>query len=565
MKLSAVILAVMAGGALAAPARERTFATYGDWARGTASGIEVWSPGGVSRAGRLDSVEVADEQYVWDLCPDRDGGVLLGTGGGGRVYRHDGDSLHLVFDSPESDILCVLQERDGTVWAGSSPDGLVYRIGPRGTPVEEFVTGQQAVWSLALRGGEAVVGTGPEGRLFACRSGKPPRELARTAMTNVLSVLALAGEEILAAGDAPCAVQRIGADGSVMTVARLDFDEIRSLTLFGPDSIGALAMGTLASGLPGSALLAGRVSGPLSELWVCPDSLALDLTPRPEGAVVVGGWPGRVHLVKDAGAFRRLAEVSTEQLLCTAASGSRLYLGAGSPACLYWIDEERVTVGSWRSPVIDAGTVAQWGRIAWMGRGGDMTLKGRSGNLGDPDSEWSPWVTGNASDAAWTCLLPDARFAQFELTLRSGDGIIPVVDWLQTNYQPRNREPSITSFNLLARGQKPAGVVGRPPSASPSRGGDPPDDDGDRYLVWTASDPDDDPLEYTVEVSAYPTGEWIGLERAGESYRVVAQGALAEGWYRFRLTATDSPGNPPAVSRRTADVIGPHMIDDTPR
>lgn len=565
MKLAWVLIATISAAASAGPARDRVFCAYPDWAAGEAMGVEVWSPGGIARGGVVDSLLLEQEQYVWDVCPAATGGVLVGTGGGGKVYRFDGSTLTLIFDSPESDILCVAEEKDGTVWAGSSPDGLVYRIGRAGTGVEEFRTGASAVWCVAVRDKGVVVGTGPEGRVFECRPGKAVREIARLSLTNVLSLLALPDGTLMAAGDSPGIVQRIQADSTIMTVARLDFDEARSLCLLGPDSVGVLAVGGVGAGRAGSGLLAGRLSGPLEQIWTSPDSLALDVARGPAGVVVGGGWPGRAYLVRNADEFRQLVQIGMDQVLAVARDGSRLYLGAGSPACLYWVDDRRAKAASWRSPVIDASTVATWGRLAWMGSGGDMTVRGRTGNLGDPSSGWSSWQTAQRVDDAWRAALPDARFAQFEITLRGGEEARPALEWLRVSYQPHNRAPEIASFGLLARGQKPLGVAGRPPSAGAGGSSDPAGDDGDRYLVWTASDPDGDELAFRVAFSTYPAGEWVGLtERTTESYQLIRQGSLAEGWYRFRLEATDAPGNPEASTRQVSKIIGPWMIDDTP-
>ncbi|MBN1425078.1 hypothetical protein JXA88_11030 [Candidatus Fermentibacteria bacterium] len=566
MKGSLILAFFIASSSLAAPPRYSTFASYSEWAFGTASGVEIWSPGGITRAGRLDSLTVGDEHYVWDLAPTKDGGLLLGTGGNGRVYRFDGKELHLLLDSPQSDILSVLEDGEGNVWAGSSPDGMIYRIGPKGTPVEKFSTGQNAVWCLARSGADIVAGTGPEGRIFSCRPGKTIREVAKTSLTHVLSVLPMSDDEILVCGDTPCAIQRITPDGVVFTVARLDYDEARSLTKLGPDSIGVLAVGASSTGHSGSVMLTGSLAGPFSELWECPDSLALDMVSGPDGLTVAGGWPGRAYTVADDITYQRLVEVARDQVLSCTALGSRLYLGAGSPAALYWLDERRVESGFWCSPVVDGGTVSQWGTVAWMGRGGGLTLRGRTGNLGDPDTGWSEWVVGKASGECWELAMPDARFAQFEVTLKTGDGRQAPLEWLQVNYQPRNRDPVIVSFDLLPPGKKPPGVMGGSPGTG--RTSDRPggrEGDYDRYAFWNASDPDDDDLEYSVSFCSYPTGQWIGLgEGVRESHVMVPQGTLAEGWYRFRLVVSDRRGNPPQRARTASASIGPVLVDDTP-
>ncbi len=553
-----------ASAALAAPARDRTFSSYEEWASGQARNVEVWSPGGISRAGVVDSVLIEGEQYVWSVSPSRKGGVVLATGGGGKVYRFDGSTLTLVFDSPETDLLCVLEDPDGTLWAGSSPDGLVYRIRPNGS-VDEFRTGASVVWALVRHGTEVLAGTGPEGKILACRPGKEPSLVARTAMENVLSLLSLPDGSLLAAGDSPCAIQRLFPDGSLMTIAQLAYDEARGLALLGSDSIGVLAVGRSAQGNPQSLLLTGGVDGPLVEQWTSPDSLALGLGHDPWGAIVVGGWPGRAYLVRDATTFRRIAEVGKDQIICVARSGSRLYFGASTPACLFWLEERRVKEGSWRSPVVDAGTVATWGKVEWMGAGTDVRLRVRTGNLLDPRTGWTEWKSTRREERSWVVSVPDARCAQFELTLREGERDRPAVEWLRVSYQPRNQRPAVTSFTLLERGQRPQGVSGRGSGWGGRSGTEGGGSEGDRYLVWTAADPDGDPLEFSLAFAPYPEGNWVDLGWPTEdTYRVITRGSLAEGWYRFRLVASDRLGNPPREAQTATAYVGPCLVDDTP-
>jgi hypothetical protein len=87
----------------------------------------------------------------------------------------------------------------------------------------------------------------------------------------------------------------------------------------------------------------------------------------------------------------------------------------------------------------------------------------------------------------------------------------------------------------------------------------------DRYLAWEVKDPDGDQLIYGLWFRSYPNGEWVSLaEDLEDSYWALAEGSLAEGWYGFRVEASDGGDNPPASQASTTKEIGPLLIDDIP-
>ncbi len=543
----------------------------------------MWSPGGISPAARLDSVVLADEEYVWSLCPVREGGVFVGTGGGGRIYRLSGGELSLFFDSPESDILCLLEENDGWLWAGCSPDGLVYRISPDGTSVEEFRTDQGSIWSMARFEGGVVAGTGPEGKLFLCEPGEEARELASISAANVMSLVVLPDGDILAGGESPGLVQRIDKKGHVFTIARLDYQEVRSLHIVGDDSLALIALTPTSSILgPQASVLTGTLWGPLEGFWASPDSLLLDMVTWEGCLTVVGGWPGRVYCLEDRRSFRRAVATGRAQILCaTVGEENRLYLGAGSPACVYWVDKKASEEATWRSLPLDARTTATWGRVEVMTAGNSKPqIWARSGNLGEPDDGWSSWTKADRSNGGWNLKIPAARFAQVKLVLSPGSTRqSPDVDWLQISYLPANQAPKVTKFELLAKGKKPRGVYRPITSISSSTlklstkknqkaesikpesstGND------DRYLSWEARDPDGDELLYSIEFKQYPGSSWIVLDKDLETrYVRLSRGRLADGWYTFRLIASDLPVNPPERARESTRDLGPVLVDESP-
>src|SRR5581483_8434101 len=71
------------------------------------------------------------------------------------------------------------------------------------------------------------------------------------------------------------------------------------------------------------------------------------------------------------------------------------------------------------SDIFDAHTFSRWGRAEFRGIG-NVQLFARSGNVDNPDRNWSPWnpvdMTRNGS-----LPVPPARFVQWKAVLRSGN------------------------------------------------------------------------------------------------------------------------------------------------
>jgi hypothetical protein len=284
-------------------------------------------------------------------------------------------------------------------------------------------------------------------------------------------------------------------------------------------------------------------------------------------------------MVDESHSYARIAEIGRQQVLCAGWDGERLYLGSGSPACLYWLAGERVPSGQWTSPALDAKIVATWGRVELMGpEPGQVTLSSRSGNLGEPGAGWSPWVEGTKAGGSWRLVSPEARYLQIRVEVSEPAlAGIPPVELMDISYRPRNSPPTLAKLNLLPKGKRPPGVY-RPytstiatrstsgkketkTSSEPEK--EPPTTD--RYLAWEAKDPDGDQLTYALWFRSYPRGEWVSLaEDLDESHWRLTEGSLAEGWFAFRVEASDGADNPPAAQLRARREIGPLLIDDIP-
>ncbi len=82
---------------------------------------------------------------------------------------------------------------------------------------------------------------------------------------------------------------------------------------------------------------------------------------------------------------------------------------------------------------------------------------------------------------------------------------------------------------------------------------------------WLASDENGDTLVYRVEIRGVKESGWKLLkENVTEKYLSWDTGAFPDGEYVLRVTASDSPSNPPDQALMASLVSDPFLIDNTP-
>ena len=82
---------------------------------------------------------------------------------------------------------------------------------------------------------------------------------------------------------------------------------------------------------------------------------------------------------------------------------------------------------------------------------------------------------------------------------------------------------------------------------------------------WLASDENDDSLVYRVEIRGVKESGWKLLkENVKEKYLSWDTAAFPDGEYVLRVTASDSPSNPPDQALTASLVSDPFLIDNTP-
>src|SRR5208282_4757844 len=93
------------------------------------------------------------------------------------------------------------------------------------------------------------------------------------------------------------------------------------------------------------------------------------------------------------------------------AAGGGLYAASSNLGKIFVLGAGPENEGSYESDVFDAKIFSRWGRVEFRGSG-NVTLLARSGNVDNPDRNWSPWKTVELTGTS-EMTVPPARYAQW--------------------------------------------------------------------------------------------------------------------------------------------------------
>src|SRR5262249_4592740 len=144
--------------------------------------------------------------------------------------------------------------------------------------------------------------------------------------------------------------------------------------------------------------------------------------------------------------FSDLLKAAASQITAFAAApGGALYAASSNLGKVFLLGPGPEAEGSYESDVFDAHVFSRWGRAEFRGAG-SIDFLVRSGNVDNPDRNWSPWKKVDfAKDAA--AGIPSARYAQWRVVLHPGS-VKPSVDSVTLNYLPKNVAPEIDDVTI---------------------------------------------------------------------------------------------------------------------
>jgi hypothetical protein len=482
-------------------------------------------------------------KYIWDLALDRAGNLYVATGDHGEIYKVTPKGEHtLFFKSDETHIRVLALDTQGNVIAGTDGSGLVYRISPAGEGFVLYSAPKKEITALALD---------REGNIYAAGVGEKKAQGA----VPVVPV-----SPVIAPTTAP-ATTGPQAPGLSVTPAP-----------------GTVQMGPFP--FPGGGATGGsdvyRIAkdGSPSRIWTSHEDIVYALAFDSQDLLLAGtGNRGHIFAISAPDEYSDLLKAPASQITGFAsAPGGGLYAASSNLGKIFMLGPGPETEGTYESDVFDAKIFSRWGRVEYRGTE-NVELLARSGNVDNPDRNWSPWKKVDlAKDGEMG--VPAARYAQWKAVLHAGSAR-PAVDSVTLNYLPKNVAPEIEDVSV----QVGVRYQPLPKTTVPQLGIDVSGSSGSHFespvpsihdrdaigVKWNAHDENDDQMVYSVYYRGDGETRWLLLKDnlTDKAYSFDAS-LLPDGGYTVKVVASDAPSHSPGEALTAEKESRRFEVDTTP-
>jgi hypothetical protein len=573
---------------------------YDEFERGTTRGIAIRSTGQLELAPAFKAIYTSPSTFIWGIAADRDGVVYAATGAPARVYRvtPDGKSS-IIFEPKELQVQSVALGQDGAVYAATSPDGKVYRITrkPGGTAAAPefaaetfFAPKTKYIWDMALDSqGRLYIATGDNGEIYRVEKNGQGSVFFKSDEAH-MRVLAFDPKGNLIAGsDGSGLVYRISPAGEGFVLYSAPKKEITALAVDNAGNIYAAGTGEKRAAIvpgtsapvapapppgapPASAPFVGNVTlagsdvysiapdGSPKRIWSSREDIVYALAFDSSGRLIAGtGNKGRIYAIEKNGDFTDLLRATASQVSAFSKTpNGGLYCSSSNLGKIFVMNNNTEPEGTFESDVKDAQIFSRWGRAEVRGRG-NFELFARSGNVDNPDRNWSPWARIELARDARTDI-PAARFIQWRAVLKPANPPTQI-DEVAINYLSKNVAPVVDDvvvqagarFQPQPKMSGPESItinLGPPPQQfGNSRLENPPTANKDKGYIavrWGAHDENDDNLVYSVYYRGDNEREWKLLKSGlTDKFYSFESGLLPDGGYTVKVVASDAPSHSP--------------------
>ncbi len=486
-------------------------------------------------------------KYIWDLALDKAGNLYVATGDHGEIFRVTPKGEHSVFfKSDETHIRVLAFDAQGNLIAGSDGSGLIYRISPAGDGFVLYSAPKKEITALALDGA---------GNIYAAAVGekKPGSGSSSAALSAALLTMG--------SGAAP----GVGAP----QVPGMTISPVPSPAMTGtfPFPGGGVSNG--------SDVYRIAPDGSPTRLWTSHEDIVYALSFDSQGRLLAGtGNRGHVFAITGLDDFSDLLKAAATQVTAFAkAPGGGVYAATSNLGKVFVLGPGPEAEGTYESDVFDAKIFSRWGRVEFRGVG-NVDLSARSGNVDNPDRNWSPWKKINLGKDDETGI-PAARYAQWKAVLHAGS-TTPRLDSVALNYLPKNVAPEVDDVTV----QVGVKYQPQPKPSGTSLGSDssglssavhfeaPPSSSHDRDSIgvkWTAHDENDDQLVYSIYYRGDGQKRWLLLKDdvTDKAYSFDAS-LLPDGGYTVKVVASDAPSHSPGEALAASRESRRFEVDTTP-
>ncbi len=470
-------------------------------------------------------------KYIWDLALDAEGRLYIATGDNGEIFRVDRSGQGSVFfKSDEAHIRKLAFDNKQNLIAGSDGSGLVYRISPQGDGFVLYSAPKKEITALAVD---------QQGNIYAAGVGekRAAESSAPTGPPSPGTVVPLSPQPGLPAG-VVVPLQTLAATG-------------------------------------GSEVYRIAPDGSPHRIWDSPTDIVYTLAFDASGRLIAGtGNRGRIYSIAPDGTFADLLDASASQVTAiTHAADGGLQVATSNLGKIFEMGSTAGTEGAFESDVFDARIFSKWGRAQLRGTG-NIELFARSGNVDNPDRNWSAWRKVDIL-REFPVDTPPARFIQWRAVLHEGP-TGPSLNSVTLFYLPKNVAPVIDEVYVQTGARFPetshsdSNTVTVGPSSTPSssHSDTPPTAVRDRTSVavrWDAHDDNEDTLVYSLWYRGDGESRWkLMQDNLTDKFFSFDAGLLPDGGYTMRILATDAPSHTPEDALSAQKESSRFEVDNTP-
>ncbi len=580
--------------------------------KGTAQGVALRSAGGLELAPAFKALATTPSTYIWAIASDRDGNVYAAAGSPARVYRinPDGKST-VIFEPQELQVQTLAVDKSGAIYAATNPDGKIYKLQPGSGSQEKakdsannaswsssiyFDPKTKYIWDLALDdAGNLFIATGDQGQIFRVTPKGEHSVFFKSDETHIRVLTFDRSSNLIAGSDGSGLVYRISPSGEGFVLYSAPKKEITALAVDKDGNIYAAGVGekraatssfpsittstpATSSGssqagitISGSSATASTATinfpaaglgatggsevyriapdGSPARIWSSHEDLVYALAFDAHGQLLAGtGNRGHIYGIRGEDQFTDLLQASASQVTAFAAApGGGLYASTSNLGKLFLLGPVTASEGNYQSDVFDARIFSRWGRAEFRGVG-NSELFARSGNVDNPDRNWSQWKKIDLQKETGIGV-PPARFIQWKAVLHAGEPA-PRVDSVLLYYLPKNVAPVFDDISVQVgvRYQALPKIISAD-SGSSQHFDSPPSSTHDKDsigLKWSVHDDNDDSMVYSVYYRGDGENRWLLLKGdLSDKFYSFDASLLPDGGYTVKILASDAPSHSP--------------------
>jgi sugar lactone lactonase YvrE len=617
-----IFLLIFSAVALAEGTRTWEQSSFSDLSKGTAKGVAIRSRGGLELAPSFKPLLTTPSTYIWAIAADQSGNLYAAAGAPARIYRitPDGKSA-AIFQPQELQVQALVIDKSGTIYAATNPDGKLYKIAPPSAGDAKdsssawhssvlFDPRTKYIWNLTLDSAENIyVATGDHGEIFRVTPSGDHSVFFKSDEAHIRALTFDQQGNLIAGSDGSGLIYRISPKGEAFVLYSAPKKEITALAVDAAGNIYVAGTGekqvTPAAfqmlptptinvapaptgnagqnvSIQGTAPLAApnnfpglgdtgnseiykiAPDGAPTKIWSSHDELIYALAFDSQGRLLAGtGNHGRIFAVNGEDDYSNLLQASASQVTAFAktANGS-LYAATSNLGKIYSLGTPANPDGTYESDVFDAHNFTRWGRLEFRGKG-NVELFARSGNVDNPDRNWSAWQKIDLANGKISA--PSARFIQWKAELSSGD-VAPQVDSVTVNYLPKNVPPDFDDVNVQVGVRYPA--LPKIPGQDPSIVNPPPPSIHDSNSIgvkWSVHDDNGDQMVYSLYYRGDGESRWLLLkDGVTDKFYSFDASLLPDGGYTMKVVASDAPSHSPGEGLSAERESGRFEVDTTP-